>query len=696
MTVSYEGATKFIYVMDKTNDTTPDESSSQVVEATNRANVNLGGKSDGIYWFHVRARTASGLTDTSHWEIRVDNSSPPRLQSAEGIPQADGTVLLKWEPPGEDLSGIVGYDIYRSPFRTVTERESGIVREFSLKDKGVEKIASVITATSFTDSTIAVGKGRPYFYKIRAVDNAGNAGVTTSAITVRTLSLCNLKISVSTSISDQNLSINVSSDGEFDKGRLIVTGPSMAPATLVEKASNTRMVRSGYDLSGKPNGDYNIFFVGYDNESDECFGQSTFIFDTVKPIVNIEAPPKSQILANVIRFVVKAEDVGGNPSGISKVSLFVGSGEEKPIGDANLSGGTYSIDWNSVNAENGRTQIIARAFDRAGNMVEDVVTYSIHNTALQKDSASRAINAAEEKRKQAIEYVRVLKRGNVLVPDANTIFSAGDANLAYAKALLKKGEFLEISKESADDAGELYASIKSKVTKELYGTSAYSYNEAQLEVFLKSSGIAKAQVPESMRLIKKFSPSRRMDVLKVTRDGNSHYLANIVLSLTVPDKNSAVMSVVEVIPKKFADDSKRIFSGTLFEVLESDPVIVFSGIVVDGNGLADANNPIDANSAMKVEIVYSLRQELSKVQADALLASDVMDSFISPPILLPASERISYSSPFDLPKITLPKVDLGGRTTLLIIAIILVVIFVLFCMAVVAAVAVWYLFFRKK
>jgi len=678
MSVSYGGATKIVYVVDRNTSTIPEEATATIV---NPGQINLGTKADGTYYFHARAKTDAGLSDTAHYEIKVDNSPPPRPENPAGSAREDGSAYVEWTAPKDELSGVDSYIVFRSPVKLI--KDGDIFREFNIRDGVVKRIATGLKSTNYIDTDILVGKGRVYFYKIQAVDAAGNPGNPSIAATVRTLSLCDLKSTITATLKDSNLSISLSADGRIFKGTLLITTPGKEKSALIEGIGNTSSANVGYPMAGKINGDYNIFFDGKDSDGDVCTAGQIFAYDTASPEVKILFPPASQELSELVHFRVRARDLGTNPSGIFSVKLYLQAGSgEALLGDANKSGDEYTLDWNSTSAENGRSTIIARALDRGANRSEDKLAYNIKNTVALKSAASVAITGAEAKRLQAIEYVASLRLKDVEVPDANGLLAAGDANLSYARALLKKGDFLDLSKKGALDAQAVYASILSKASAKTYGTKQYSYNEAQLEVFLRSSGINSAQVLQSKELITKLSPTRRLEVLEVSQDSNTHYLANIVLSLKAPDKNSAALAIIEVIPKKFADSASRIFSNTPFEVLEADPTIAFREISAD------------ANSGKMPDITYSLKGSLTKAQADALLSSSLMDSYLSPPILLPSSSRLGYSAP-PKPAMQLPKIDFGNNK-LLIIGAIVGVLFLLFCAAVIAVVAIWYFFFRKK
>lgn len=681
---SYSGATEFVYGLDKAPDTIPTKTSGTTVVGST---INLGGKADGAYWFHVRGKTSSGLSDVAHYELKVDKTVPGRPANPSGVPKEDGTVFLEWGSPElEDLSGIAGYNIFRSTSKSVKDALTGAVREFTIQDGFVKKIATGHKDTTYIDKEVEVGKGKVYFYKVQAVDNAANGGVPSLAVTVRTTSLCDLKLTLDTNLGkDANLGVRVGSSAVFDKGHLTITGPDREEAVLIEKLSNASSAQAYYLLGSKVNGDYNVFFTGNDDEGDACRVQKTFVYDTVNPELKVISPDTSKPLTEIVRFQLTPTDTGVNPSGISSVSIFVKSDKgETKVGDANKQGNDFVFDWNSVNHPNGRFTIIVRAFDRGGNKAEAENIYTIQNTVLIKASATSSIDAAEEKKKDALEHVKALEKRNIPVKDLNSVFVAADSNMSYARQLVEKEQFLEIADKSAKDAASLYQSIPLKVKFEVYNTAPYEYKEAQLDVLLKSAGVEGQKVSEATSLIKKFSPSRRLEILKVTRgDSNSTYKANIVISLKAPDRNSSVVNVVEVIPKKFVDGASKISSTFKFEVLENDPTIVFKDVNVDGN------------STVNVELAYSFSQDLTKEQADVLLKSSPMDLYVSPPIITAQSSALIVAKP--VPKLALPELpkSLGGNNTI-IIAGILVVLFVLFMVFVVGAVAIWYFFFRKK
>jgi fibronectin type 3 domain-containing protein len=69
--------------------------------------------------------------------------------------QKPRSVLLKWNPPPKPDFTVASYNIYRSP-----------------SDGDYQQIASGITAPTYIDRD--VGRGKTYYYFVKAVDAAGN------------------------------------------------------------------------------------------------------------------------------------------------------------------------------------------------------------------------------------------------------------------------------------------------------------------------------------------------------------------------------------------------------------------------------------------------------------------------------------------------------------------------------------------
>ncbi len=683
--VSFASAEGYSYIVDASPSTEPDTT----VDTTN-THISLGSKNDGTYWFHVRAKTSSGWSDTAHFELKVDTGSPSRPTGMKATSQPDGSVLIEWVASVDPLSGVAYYNIYRSTLRFVYDSALGYNREFSIRDPVAKKIGANITGTSFTDSNFVIGEGYRFHYKIQPVDNAGNGGNTSAAISTLTTNFCNLVLSLEAGFKDGNISMALTSDKKFKKGQLVVRDPEGKEAILATNLHDINSYSAGYSLSGKVNGDYNISFSANDEDAVKCIAEKVFVYDTSAPEVEILSPTATGELSGFIKVKIKASEKGTNPSGIAKVSLYLEKADsEQLIADAAQEDGDYAVDWNTLNFENGRFKVTARAFDRGGNKAEASKTYTIKNVFFARIGADSDIAGAEAKRLEALDFLKEKQKLSIDVSAPQAQLAIGDANLAYAKKLLEQGLYYELASQEAKAAGAVYAGVKGSLFVTKHDSANYTYNKTQLDVFLEAAGLDQASRPAAKKLIEKMKPERSLEILQVkgTGDGNGYYVANIVVSFTNTDRNSVSVKVAEIIPKRFTDDANKISSQERFEILRRDPVIVFS--------------PIDANSGAKVEIIYGLKQKLTKAQADAFIVSGVMDYYVSPPIILPQStntaslknQPLLNVSPV-IPDLSSLKLDngniwiLGGGVVL--------VLGILFVMFLLAAFGVYYFFIKKK
>lgn len=111
-------AVDFSYALDQKSDSVPDE----IPEGTG-ISATYRSLSDGVYYFHIRARGAGGWSDTAHFRIRVD-TSPPDPFELTSEPSADNVTVapLIIVEAVDRTSGISHYELSfeGSEYQTVT------------------------------------------------------------------------------------------------------------------------------------------------------------------------------------------------------------------------------------------------------------------------------------------------------------------------------------------------------------------------------------------------------------------------------------------------------------------------------------------------------------------------------------------------------------------------------------------------
>jgi hypothetical protein len=102
-----QGITDFSYILNQEAKTIPDNISEGLHTAVSYANV-----SDGIWYFHLKAKTKQGWSATEHYKIQIDGTPPSELKiiPQESLPSYNPSPILKFEAKDE-LSGISYYEV---------------------------------------------------------------------------------------------------------------------------------------------------------------------------------------------------------------------------------------------------------------------------------------------------------------------------------------------------------------------------------------------------------------------------------------------------------------------------------------------------------------------------------------------------------------------------------------------------------
>jgi RHS repeat-associated protein len=116
--------------------------------------------------YKVEAIDSAGYAseDSATLTFKAGDNVAPFTPSLSSVVAGDRQVVLRWNQ-SIDFSGIAGYQV---------------VRRTSLQDNSVSLTTSLITALTFVDT--ALTNGVTYYYRIRAIDNAGNGSAYSCAI----------------------------------------------------------------------------------------------------------------------------------------------------------------------------------------------------------------------------------------------------------------------------------------------------------------------------------------------------------------------------------------------------------------------------------------------------------------------------------------------------------------------------------
>jgi hypothetical protein len=236
------------------------------------------------------------------------------------------------------------------------------------------------------------------------------------------------------------------------------------------------------------------------------------------------------------------------------------------------------------------------------------------------------------------------------VLEAKAIFSEGESGLvSEAQAKLDEAVLLSAqpdlesqtnAKALLSESILLFQQSEAVVKTSVYNSADFIFNREQVGLLLNAAGISGLAEQQAVEMIGKADPKRQLQILRVT-DGNSeYYRALIVVSFSLDvnilaDSNAgdSVMQVLEVVPKEFAEYASELDSNVSFDVLFDDPKLSFL---------------LTRDDYRKKSFSYAFKNNLSQLQADALISGNVVNKFVAPPIFLPVGTvATGFSVSFD-------------------------------------------------
>jgi len=315
---------------------------------------------DGERWFHAAGCNEAGCGPTDHYRVRVDAGTPGAVSNISGFGQSDGSIYISWEEPDDNPaannSGIKEYAIYRNK-----SKQTGS-RDFIPTDAGVKAFTG-ITETDFTDEENLI-EGLAYYYRIRAIDNAGNQGplsgvnrILLGAVTCDIEIEFNVPENVGAGILD--IVANISS-GTIENADLKIKLPGKAFETIAIDKSGAK-IEDSFEIPIGADGTASLLLEGTSDTGADCQKTLDFTIDTEKPIVSLIAPKENGEVGQTTKIIASASDEG---SEIKKVEAFL---DGTLIGELRKTGNTYTLEWNSRTKANGTYNLEIKAEDNAGN-----------------------------------------------------------------------------------------------------------------------------------------------------------------------------------------------------------------------------------------------------------------------------------------------------------------------------------------
>lgn len=321
--------------------------------------LSLADKSEGILYVRGIAEDVYGNRSNSsetapYVQYNVDKTAPTTPTDVELICYG-GYLELKWTQ-GTD-SDLKGYNVYRS----------------TSKDSGYSKVASSITKVNYIDSNVL--SGRMYYYKVQAIDTAGNIGEFSEVVSGEMLADTEAPVIKSWNYSNgvtiqktNTLNILATDNNLLSKMTLEYKTDETDWTVLETKTGNQNSYIFKFAVTSLADGTYSFRAKTTDASGNESnySNEMTYTFDSTAPKINeVTVTPNEGSIT--VKWTGNAEqDLAGyyiyrkTTGSYSKVASYSNSGKTSyEFTDTNVSYGTnytYRIEtFDSVGNKNTHT-----------------------------------------------------------------------------------------------------------------------------------------------------------------------------------------------------------------------------------------------------------------------------------------------------------------------------------------------------
>ncbi len=379
------GAPRYRFALNNSPDTVPDANNETAETRKTFSNI-----SDGEYYFHLRACTSANppvCGSTAHYRIRIDTAAPAPVAALNGFGQSNASIYLSWDAPS-DASGIKEYYVYRSVNQKVGNRD------FLPSDAGVKKFTAA--TANFTDND-GLTRGIAYYYRVQAVDNAGNNGSMSAVKKVLNApTSCSLVLESNLPAYARagKLTVKINaSGGALANATLRLKLPGKDYEKFLDNGSGAEITKE-IEVPEGSSGTASIRVEGKDESGNSCEKTFEFGVDTAKPGIQIISPPSGSKASGAITISATASDEG---SGIATVIAFLGT---EKIGELEKRGSGYELQWDSSPKTNGEYTLEVKAEDKAGNSASKQASIEVQNEGpanefVRKEFSYEAENLAE-------------------------------------------------------------------------------------------------------------------------------------------------------------------------------------------------------------------------------------------------------------------------------------------------------------
>ena len=537
--------------------------------------------SDGTYYLKVRACASNGnCSSISTFTVKIDTVKPTEPANFSASLESNSKVKLTWNSSSDSGSGVKEYRIYR-----------GTSSDFTA-DSG-SRIATV-TGTSYEDSDVSTGK--TYYYKLKAVDNAGNeSDLASTSITTQAIGVT---ISVPAYVKAGSTTIEISASSTLKNAYVYIKKPGSTVWTEIAGPKTSSDFSISYEFAEGENGIAKVK-VTADNLTNEV--TKIFEVDTTAPKLSWVSPKPGEKITGIYTLKVKTEDPATKLKGVSFYYNDTKIADVTQAAEQNI---YWVANWDTNKLSAGSYTLKAVAEDKAGNKGTASITVAVEKPVTEKakkkkESETKIETISKAKEQAVITMQRAKSFGLPVSSSTEKLYADASALIEQANKYYSAGNYtkaLQTAEEAEKKLGQLsenfgFSEAQTEV-KEISGENAAS--------MLKAQGFSDEAINEAKTTMSKVGAKKIVKVLMLKDANVERYYVKVFLQFKA-DSNK--LKVIDVIPKALAKSSKDIDSNVPFDVLKEDPVIAFR---------------LEGISPGSFTIEYSLKEPLNKSSYEQL------------------------------------------------------------------------------
>jgi len=493
------------------------------------------------------------LISTDYAEIYYDTNAPEIPVGVVADSMSNGSIRLTWNSSDDNGSGIYVYRIYYSTTDNVTTT------------------ANYFT-TSNTTYTYSPNMDQNYYFKIAALDKAGNL----SSLSLTVMGQAKrygptFTFDIESSIVDENVvklkggltTITITSDEELLQTPIVQLKIDNGNyATLFGVSYSDKVTTLDYNFS--VNGTVTLKITGENLANEDATDTYSFTVDANSPIYDINYSVDDA----TFNFVLS-----GLSTDVFRVQyLLNGTDEMCVLEDVNNFGCSYD---SSVVAD-GNYIVHILAYDRVLNLTEKTITISIDNVDEIKESATALkndLNKSIDIISNKIQTYDVL----LIVIDNSVIekFEIAKDKYTSANVLFTQNDY-SLARTMYLDVNNLITEIQDALPKEevIKSRSFSMILDGNHLTDISSMTTDANVVAATMNLYKSNGVSYDRNFIVQEISGVKYY--SMIIEFKNDSNLSQTITIVDYIPKDFADSASDLIFNKQVEVIASDPIIMYT------------------------------------------------------------------------------------------------------------------------